>query len=46
MRRRLARWLAAGLLGATLALGSFAPGWLGTAPSAYADPGGHSGGGG
>lgn len=46
MRQRLARWLVAGLLGATLALGSFAPTWLTDATPALADPGGHTGGGG
>ncbi len=46
MRRRLARRLVAGLLGAALALGSFAPTWLADVPAALADPGGSHGGGG
>lgn len=46
MRRRLARWMAAGLLGAALALGSLAPGWPQATPTVLADPGGGSGGGG
>jgi hypothetical protein len=47
MRRTLARWLAAGLLGVTLALGGIVPTWFGAVPAALAaDPGGHTGGGG
>jgi hypothetical protein len=46
MRSRVARWMAAGLLGAALALGSMAPNWIAGTPSALASDPGNSGGGG
>lgn len=47
MRKRLARWLVAGILGAGLALGALAPTGLVSVPAAHAtDPGGSHGGGG
>ncbi len=46
MRRSVARWLIAGLLGTALALGSMAPTWMTETPSVLADPGGSGGDGG
>ncbi len=46
MRRSVARWLMAGLLGAALAFGSMAPAWPTETPSVMADPGGSGGDGG